>query len=71
MYLKFSHYIKIEKKRVKTYGIIAISAKVFEIRKDVSTDGKAVKELVKKMNQDKIEFVHLDSILDDFYLEHY
>lgn len=71
MYLKFSHYIKIEKMRVKTYGIAVISAKGLVIRRDMSTDGKAVKELVKRMNEDKIELVHLDDIIEDFYLTHY
>lgn len=71
MYLKFSHYIKIEKRRVRTYGIVVIFANVLEIRRDVSTDGKAVKELVRKMNKEKIELVHLDSIFEDFYLNHY
>lgn len=71
MYLKFSHYIKIEKRRVKTYGIAVISAKGLEIRKDVSTDGKAVKELVKRMNEGKVKPIHLDSILEDFYLNNF
>lgn len=71
MYLKFSHYIKIEKMRVKTYGIAVISAKGLVIRRDMSTDGKAVKELVKRMNEEKIDVIHLDSILEDFYMEHY
>lgn len=71
MYLKFSHYIRIEERRVKTYGIAVLSVKTLEIRRDVSIDGKAVKELVRKMNKEKIELVHLDSILEDFYLNHY
>lgn len=71
MYMRFSHYIKIEKRRAKTYGIAVISAKKIEIRRDVSTDRKAVKELVKRMNEGKAESVHLDSILEDFYLNHF
>lgn len=71
MYLRFSHYIKIEKRRVKTYGIVVISAKKIEIHRDVSTDGKALKQIVKRMNEGKVEPVHLDSILEDFYLENY
>lgn len=71
MYLRFSHYIKIEKRRVKTYGIAVISANVLEIRRDVSTDRKALKQLVKRMNEGKAESVHLDSILEDFYMTHY
>lgn len=71
MYMKFSHYIKIEKRRVKTYGIAVISAKKTEIRKDVSTDRKALKQLVKRMNEGKVEPIHLDDILDDFYTEHF
>ena len=71
MYMKFSHYIKIEKRRVKTYGIAVISAKKTEIRKDVSTDRKALKQLVRRMNKDKIDIVHLNDILDDFYTFHF
>lgn len=71
MYLRFSHYIKIEKRRVKTYGIAVISANVLKIRRDVSTNGEALKQIVKRMNEGKVEPVHLDSILEDFYLENY
>lgn len=69
MYMKFSHCIKIEQRRVKTYGIAVISAKKIEIRRDVSTDSKALKQLVRRMNREKILPVHLDSILEDFYIE--
>lgn len=71
MYLKFSHCIKIEKRRAKTYGIATISAKGLEIRRDVTTDGEALKQLVRRMNEDRIDVVHLDSILEDFYLNHF
>lgn len=71
MYLRFSHYIKIEKRKVKTYGIAVISAKKIEIRKDVSTDGEALKHLVKRMNKDKVSIILLDDIIEDFYAEHF
>lgn len=71
MYLRFSHYIKIGNSRVKTYRIAVISAKKIEIRRDVSTNGEALKQIVKRMNEGKVEPVHLDSILEDFYLENY
>lgn len=71
MYLRFSHYVKIEKRRVRTYGIAVIFSKALEIHRDISTDGKAVKELVRRMNKDKIDLVHFNSILDDFYLNHF
>lgn len=71
MYLKFSHYIRIEERRVKTYGIAVLSAKAIEIRKDVSTDGKAVKQLVKSLNKCKVDVVHIDSVIEDFYINHF
>lgn len=50
MYIRFSRYIKFETRRVKTYGIAIISEKKIEIRKDMSTDGEALKQLVRRMN---------------------
>ena len=71
VYIRFSHYIKIEKRRIKTYGIAVISAKKTEIRKDVSTDGEALKQLVKRMNKDKVSIILLNDIIEDFYAEHF
>lgn len=68
MYLKFRHHINIEKRRVTTYGIIAVSLKTVKVFKDVSTDNAAVKQLVKRLNNVKVETVHIPSILEDFYL---
>ncbi len=71
MYLRFRHYVKIEQRRVRTYGIAVICSKTLEIHRDISTDRKAIKELVRKMNKNKVELIHFNSILDDFYLNHF
>ncbi len=68
MYLKYRHHINIEKRRVRTYGIIAVSLKTFKVFNDVSTDSTAVKQLVKRLNDGKVEIVHIPAILEDFYL---
>lgn len=68
MYLKFRHNINIEKRRVTTYGIVAVSLKTVKVFKDVSTDGAAVKQLVNRLNDGKAEIVHMPAILEDFYL---
>lgn len=67
MYLKFRHHIK-EERRVATYGIVAVSLKTVKVFKDVSTDGAAVKQLVKRLNNGKVETVHIPTILEDFHL---
>lgn len=70
-YIVFPHYISIENKRVKTYAIAVLARFILvKIKWDVSTNGQAVRELVKRLNKDKIEFIHLDDIIEDFYNEY-
>lgn len=69
-YVVFPHYVKIENQRIKTYGIIVIN-KFIPVRvfKDISTDYRAIRELVKRLNDGKVEFVHVDDIIEDFYFD--
>lgn len=67
-YIAFPHYVKIESKKVKTYGIVVLQGiKLVKIVKDVTTDHKAVKQLVRNLNKYRIEIVHLDDVLEDFF----
>ena len=69
-YVVFPHYVKIENIKIKTYGIMVtklfIPIKVF---KDISTDYKAIRNLVKRLNDGKVELVHVDDIIEDFYFD--
>ncbi len=69
-YVVFPHCVKIENKKVKTYGIIVIN-KIIPIKvfKDISTDYEAIQDLVKRLNDGKVEFVHVDDIIEDFYFD--
>lgn len=69
-YIMFPHYIRIDNKYIKTYAIVAIKKCVIvKIVKDVSTDRQAVKDLVKRLNAGKVELIHLENIIEDFYCE--
>lgn len=66
-YIMFPHCVKIENKIIKTYGITVFQSKsLIKVIKDVSTERKAVKQLVKDMNKYQIELVHIDDVLEDF-----
>ncbi|MBQ8766982.1 MAG: hypothetical protein IJZ16_09270 [Clostridia bacterium] len=66
-YVMFPHCVRIENKIIKTYGIAVFQNKsLIRFIKDVSTDRKAVKQLVKDMNEYQIELVHIDDVLEDF-----
>lgn len=69
-YIVFPHHVKVENKKIKTYGIIAIN-KIIPIKviKDVSTDYEAIRKLVKRLNEAKVELVHVDDIIEDFYFD--
>ncbi len=66
-YIMFPHCIKIENRIIKTYGIIA-AENLFhkKVIKDISTDKKAIKHLVKDLNEYQVELVHLNDIVEDF-----
>ena len=69
-YIVVPHHVKIENKKVKTYGIIVIN-KIIPIKvfKDISTDYKAIQNLVKRLNDGKVELIHVDDIIEDFYFD--
>ena len=69
-YIVFPHHVKVENKKIKTYGIIAIN-KIIPIKviKDVSTDYEAIRKFVKGLNEDKVELVHLEDMLEDYYYD--
>ena len=69
-YVVFPHRVKIEKNTFKTYGIIVVDKFLpVRIMKDISTDYKIICKLVKKLNNGKVEFVHIDDIIEDFIIE--
>lgn len=62
------HYIQIDNTYIKTYAIIAIkNCIIVKVVKDVSTDRKAVRDLVKRLNAGRVELIHLENIIEDFY----
>lgn len=66
----FKHNIKIEDKTVETYGIrICDNKNVIDKLYDVSTDYNAISQLVDSLNKNRIDFIHFNSILEDFYLD--
>ena len=69
-YIVVPHHVKIENKKVKTYGIIVIN-KIIPIKvfKDISTDYKVIQNLVKRLNDGKVELIHVDDIIEDFYFD--
>lgn len=40
-----------------------------KVVKDVSLDVKAVQDLVKRLNENEVELVHLFDVIEDFYFE--
>ena len=69
-YVVFPHYVKIENKKIKTYGIMVTNQFVpIKFFKDISTDYRAIRKLVKRLNDGKVELVHVDDIIEDFYFD--
>lgn len=70
-YVALPHFTRIEKKIVKTYGIIVFKEYIpVKFIKDVYLDGDAIRTLVKRLNQFEVELVHLYDVIEDFYFEH-
>lgn len=69
-YKVFKHQTVIENMNIVSYGIEVYENRIL-VRKlfDVSTDYSALSKLVDSLNKNKIESIHLDSILEDFDLE--
>lgn len=69
-YIVVPHHVKIENKKVKTYGIMVTNLFVpIKVFKDISTDYKAIQNLVKRLNDGKVELIHVDDIIEDFYFD--
>jgi hypothetical protein len=69
-YRIFKHKITIENIQLESYGIEVYEDKVLVHKLfDISTDYDALARLVDSLNEDKIDIIHLDSILEDFYLD--
>ena len=69
-YQIFKHDITIENKIVETYGINIYENEVLVDKLyDISTDYHALSQLVYSLNIEKIDLVHFDSIIEDFYLD--
>lgn len=67
-YIMIPHYVQIDSTFIKTYAIVAAKkCIVVKIVKDVSTDKRAVRELVKRLNSGKVELIYLENIIEDFY----
>lgn len=69
-YTIFKHNITIKNVAINSFGIrvYAKNTLICELF-DVSTDYKALKNLVDSLNENEIDVIHLDSILEDFYLD--
>lgn len=69
-YIALPHFTRIEKKIVKTYGIV-VFRKCIPVKfvKDVYLDGDSVRTLVERLNEFEVELVHLYDIIEDFYFE--
>ncbi len=64
----FKHVIEIEEKQIETYGIVVRNGdKTERTVFDVSESHDAVLSLVNRLNAGKVELVHLDSVLEDFF----
>lgn len=66
-YIMFPHFIIVEKRLYKSYGVIAIQNYATLIVKDVSMDKSAVKQLVKSLNEQQIKLNHLEAVLNNFF----
>ena len=69
-YQIFKHQITIENKIIETYGISIYENKILVDKLyDISTDYNALSHLVDSLNKDRIDLIHFDSMLEDFYLD--
>lgn len=69
-YVAMPHFAKVDNKIVKTCAIVVFKKRIpVKVVKDVSLDVKAVQDLVKRLNENKVELVHLFDVIEDFYFE--
>lgn len=61
------HFTKVDNKIVKTCAIVVFQKHILvKVVKDVSLDVKAVQDLVKRLNENEVELVHLYDVIEDF-----
>lgn len=65
-----AHNIISKGEGIECFGITAVQdgLGVVESFPDISDDYNAVSRLVRIMNEEKAEFVHIQSIIEDFFL---
>ena len=70
VYSVFKHKVKLAHKTIESCGINVCDENGITVRTvyDVSCSFSAVSSLVESLNSGKVEPVHLDGILEDFYL---
>lgn len=67
-YRMFPHFIVVEKRAYKSYGIVATEKNCATlILKDVSMNRNAVEQLVKDLNTQQIRLNKLDAVLNNFF----
>lgn len=69
-YRIFKHKITIENVDVESFGVeVYEETKLVSKLFDVSTDYNALLKLINSLNENEIDIIHLDAILEDFYLD--
>lgn len=71
MYKIFKHKIKINNIYINTYGIEIINSQKSRKLHDVSTNKTKLLKLIDGLNKENVDEIHLESILEDFYLFYY
>lgn len=70
IYKMFKHFILVEGKLSRSYGIAAVSGrKVHKSYRDVSLNKVKVKELVRLLNKCGVSLVHLREVIEDFHCD--
>ena len=66
-YVAMPHFTKVDNKIVKTCAIVVLKKRIpVKVVKDVSLDVKAVQDLVKRLNENEVELIHLYDVIEDF-----
>lgn len=67
-YRMFPHFIVVEKRVYKSYGIVATEKNcAVLVLKDVSMDRNSARQLVKDLNTQQIRLKNLDAVLNNFF----
>lgn len=72
-YSIFYHSIELEGEQIVSAGITVKNNDGYVVRRifDASTELDAFETFVNRLNEDNISSEHLDSMLEDYYSEHY